>query len=377
MGYCVRSRTFSKRWVGKVWAAFALSLGVAGAALAQTAPAVDVKVRWPGGLPQPYGPSEDAWATAYCQNLGTAQATGVQCGATLKMRANDGSVVDRTIAPYLCEFNDGSGAPLSGPYVLQPAGMDGDGMECRFRAPLGGQMGGADFGFTDARYVLTTSAANESQGFEGNNTFVYAWTPIYDAISDTFTHVAGTAKSYDLLANDQAGNAGPMKPVDPAQPDAVRWGSVCMRRTMAGYKTDATNPAALNFHSSVFTSPAFDPLSIWNTEPSMTLPLGVKIQRNGLLVVPASLPPGEYDLFYVYGTGVGSASIPAGYTDDGQVFYGGGDGCDPVRDYAVVKLRVVAPVPVQVPTLEFGALAMLVALLGVAGMGRQQPKRRG
>lgn len=146
---------------------------------------------------------------------------------------------------------------------------------------------------------------------------------------------------------------------------------------MAGYKTDATNPAALNFHSSVFTSPAFDPLSIWNTEPSMTLPLGVKIQRNGLLVVPASLPPGEYDLFYVYGTGVGSASIPAGYTDDGQVFYGGGDGCDPVRDYAVVKLRVVAPVPVQVPTLEFGALAMLVALLGVAGMGRQQPKRRG
>ncbi len=68
MGYCVRSRTFSKRWVGKVWAAFALSLGVAGAALAQTAPAVDVKVRWAGGLPQPYGPSDDAWATAYCQN---------------------------------------------------------------------------------------------------------------------------------------------------------------------------------------------------------------------------------------------------------------------------------------------------------------------
>ncbi len=313
-----------------------LGLGLCGAAMAQT-PAVDVQVlptfSSAPGIP---GPAGRGFFPFKCVNLGTAVATGVSCTATFEMRRSDGTTVVRTPDLFLrCSYQGQQG---TGPFTLQP---NGDTVYCSASFDLGGTMGGDDYPFVDYRGIGTTSAENESAGADGNNTFVNGRVPIYDALSDAYTHPAGVMRSYNLFANDQFGvNTSPSgfdRYVSGSQGEAT----LCLYHMASGYKNRLISGVtpALIAHSDVFTLPSsFDAT---NVQSILTLPLNVVFTPDGQLTVPATLPPGEYDLFYAYGS-TGSPRALDGYPNpDGNLFASAP--CDPAMDYAAIKLIVVAP----------------------------------
>ncbi|WOP15041.1 IPTL-CTERM sorting domain-containing protein [Ottowia sp. SB7-C50] len=358
-------------------AAMVLTWAGLGNAVAQPDPGPALQiVRFSGNTQNTSGPSGGSGSTVACMNLGSQVVANVSCSPQFQMLASDGSIVAR--APDSvgsCRVGRGTGyatnsTVVTAPFTLQPVGQDGDSVICSAFSQFGGQQGGADYPFTDARYHWTMGNANVSATFDSS------WVPIYDAISDVITHTVGTSKSYDLMANDQAGRASPPGPLDPANPMAWRGGQICVWGPMAtGYATDQTDPTQLTFHSSVFTGEVqltTDPNSTDrpNRPYAATLPLGVVFNRNGMMTVPATLPPGNYDLFYHFVPNQWNKKpFPTGYADDGTFDMAG---CESKGDYALVKLRVVAPVPVQVPTLEFGALVALGALVGAAGLRQRR-----
>ncbi len=357
-------------------AGLGLAWAVSGSAIAQLAPATDMKiVRHTGSSSGTFGPAGSSGSTVACMNLGNQVVSGVSCTPQFQMLRSDGTITARAPDRLLvCRPGRGTAyvanaQVVTAPFTLQPAGQDGDSVICRAESRFGGQRGGDDYPFTDARYHWTMSAST------GSTTFDSTWVPIYDALTDVITHTAGATRSYDLMANDQAGRASPPRAFDPANPTAWRGGQICVRGLMAeGYETDQADPAALTYHSSVFTGTVELVTAPGDRRPSSAiLPLGVVFNRNGMITIPATLPPGDYDLFYNFTPNEwGMTPLPDGYTLDGTFTM---SGCEGGGDFAPVRLRVVAPAPASVPTLEFGALIALGALVGAAGLRRQ--RRRG